>query len=124
MNQSSGGLSRARLNAILGNYRPPAPVPTDVVVTAPDATDVELEIIGLNIVKDTAVVFARDDAPDDATIVVTDRTVVPSTKNGLGSVTVKFDSTGLDAAVNQFQIFLTGAKAQRVYVGALEGSGG
>lgn len=87
---------------------------------AGDSDDVEITFQGLNFTKDTAVVIVPDAAAADETATVVSRTVVPSQKNVLGSITVGFDFVNLPAATaDLFQVFLTGPHAQRVWLGSV-----
>ena len=121
---NSGGVSRARIRGILNNNRAPSPVlPMPAIALAASTVadqDVQIVVTGLNFTKDTAVVLVPDVAAADEPGEVTARSVVPSAKDVLGTISVEMTFSNTPAATGDYyQVFLTGPAAQRVWLGTV-----
>lgn len=109
----TGGISRATVRKMVTACGAPAPKPNSEVFGANG--DFDITVQGLNIVGDTTLLIIPIGAPTSE-ITINEKTVVPSAKNVLGSITTNITlANGTNG--DEFEMFLIGPCGTRVYVG-------
>lgn len=115
------GMSGARLRKTMRDARPPAPVePVTLDIAAGSPAGVSIAVLGMNITPSTNMLLVPDAAPANATAATVSQVLVPSTQDGIGSITTTWDFTNIPPGTPAlFRIYLTGPWGQRIFAGTI-----